>query len=424
MIHVKDFMLAVVILAHMNASEKPALRRTLTLPLLVFYGVGVTVGAGIFALIGEILSLAGDKAPLAFLLAGLIAGATGFSYALLVRVFPRAGGEAVFVNRGLGTIAGRLAGLGVVITGIVSSAVIALAFAGYVQALIALPAPLLTAGVVLLLAFVAWWGVRESVIFAAVITLLEVGTLVFIILSGMPLLANADVMLSAFTPVADLAVMAPVLSGAVIAFFAFIGFEDIENMAEETRDPERTAPRAILVTLAITMVIYVALSAIAVMAPDRAAITGSGAPVAVLFETVTGWSGQPIAAIAAIAMVNGILVQIVMAARVLYGMANEGLLPRWFAAVDPVHRTPARATWAVAAVIILLALLFPLVRLAEATSLVTLVVFTLVNLSLFFIASRQPETGLLPWRWWGLAGAAISAGLALFQVLSGITGGH
>ena len=192
MIHVKDFMLAVVILAHMNASEKPALRRTLTLPLLVFYGVGVTVGAGIFALIGEILSLAGDKAPLAFLLAGLIAGATGFSYALLVRVFPRAGGEAVFVNRGLGTIAGRLAGLGVVITGIVSSAVIALAFAGYVQALIALPAPLLTAGVVLLLAFVAWWGVRESVIFAAVITLLEVGTLVFIILSGMPLLANAD----------------------------------------------------------------------------------------------------------------------------------------------------------------------------------------------------------------------------------------
>lgn len=419
-----DTPLAEAILTHMTAPEKPVLRRTLTLPLLVFYGVGVTVGAGIFALIGEILALAGDKAPLAFLLAGLIAGATGLSYALLVRVFPRAGGEAVFVNRGLGALAGRLTGLGVVITGIVSSAVIALAFAGYVQALIALPSPLLTAGIVLLLALVAWWGVRESVIFAAAITVLEVGTLIAIIAAGTPLLANPAGLAHAFTPSGSLAVMAPVLSGAFIAFFAFIGFEDIENMAEETRNPERTAPRAILLTLAVTMALYVGLASIAVLAPDRAAITNSGAPVAVLFESVTGWPGQPIAAIAAIAMINGILVQIVMAARVLYGMANEGLLPRWFAAVDPVHRTPARATWAVAAIIILLALLFPLIRLAEATSLVTLAVFTLVNLSLFVIATRQPETGLGPWRWWGLAGAGISAGLALFQVAAGLSAGH
>ncbi|PHP67368.1 amino acid permease [Zhengella mangrovi] len=412
------------ILAHMSTSEKPVLNRSLTLPLLVFYGVGVTVGAGIFALVGEILALAGDRAPLAFLLAGVIAGATGLSYALLVRVFPRAGGEAVFVNRGLGSLAGRLVGLGVVVTGIVSSAVIALAFAGYVRSLAPVPAPLLTAGIVVVLALVAWWGVRESVIFAAVITVLEVGTLLVIVLAGLPLLGDGERLLLAFTPSADLAVMAPVLSAAVIAFFAFIGFEDIENMAEETREPERTAPRAILLTLGATMVIYVALAAIATLMPDRSAITGSAAPVAVMFERITGWPGQPVAAIAAIAMINGILVQIIMAARVLYGMANEGLIPRWFASVDPVHKTPARATWAVAVIIIALALLFPLVRLAEATSLVTLAVFTLVNLSLFFIGTRQPETGLRAWRWWGLAGAAISAALAVWQVAAGLSGGH
>lgn len=409
---------------HDRTDDSPALRRSLSLPLLVFYGVGVTVGAGIFALIGEILGLAGDRAPQAFLLAGLIAGTTGLSYAVLVRIFPRAGGEAVFVNRGLGTFFGRLVGFGVVVTGIVSSAVIALAFAGYAGTLVPLPSPLLVVVVVALLAAIAWWGVRESVIFAALVTVLEVGTLAVVIAFGLPLLGDTARLAAAFTPTADLAAMAPVLSGAVIAFFAFIGFEDIENMAEETLDPVRTAPRAILLTLGITVAIYIALAAVAVMAPGRDAIASSPAPLAVLFETISGMDGKPIAAIAAIAMINGILVQIIMAARVLYGMANEGLLPAFFARVDPVHRTPARATWLVAAVIIVLALFFPLLRLAEATSLVTLSVFALVNLSLFAIGTRMPETGLRAWRWWGLFGAAVSFALAAWQVTQGLAGGH
>ncbi|MCB1457412.1 MAG: amino acid permease, partial [Nitratireductor sp.] len=119
-----------------QTSAKPELNRILTLPLLVFYGVGVTVGAGIFALIGEILLVSGNLAPLAFLTAGVIAGVTGLSYALLVAVFPRAGGEAVFVNRGLGHAAGWLAGAGVAVTGIISSAAIARAFAGYAGSLL------------------------------------------------------------------------------------------------------------------------------------------------------------------------------------------------------------------------------------------------------------------------------------------------
>ena len=330
----------------------------------------------------------------------------------------------MFVNRGLGTFFGRLVGFGVVITGIVSSAVIALAFAGYAGTLVPLPSPLLVVVVVALLAAIAWWGVRESVIFAALVTVLEVGTLVVVVAFGLPLLGDTARLAAAFTPTADLAAMAPVLSGAVIAFFAFIGFEDIENMAEETLDPVRTAPRAILLTLGITVAIYIALAAVAVMAPGRDAIASSPAPLAVLFETISGMDGKPIAAIAAIAMINGILVQIIMAARVLYGMANEGLLPVFFARVDPVHRTPARATWLVAAVIIVLALFFPLLRLAETTSLVTLSVFALVNLSLFAIGTRMPETGLRAWRWWGLFGAAVSFALAAWQVTQGLAGGH
>lgn len=404
--------------------DAPTLHRTLTLPLLVFYGVGVTVGAGIFALIGEILAIAGDRAPLAFLLAGLIAGATGLSYALLVRVFPRAGGEAVFVNRGLGPVAGWLAGIGVVVTGIVSSAVIALAFAGYAGTLVNLPKPVLTVGIIVLLAAIAWWGVKESVIFAAVVTILEVGTLVVVVTFGLPVLGNVSGIVTAFTPGGSLAGMAPVLSAAVIAFFAFIGFEDIENMAEETHDPVRNVPRAIFLTLGITIVIYVLVATVATLAPGRESIAGSDAPVAILFENVSGLSGEPVAVVAAIAMINGILVQIIMASRVLYGMANENLLPAVLGKVDPIRRTPARATWLVASVIIALALFFPLVRLAEATSLVTLCVFAMVNLALFSVGARYPEAGLGTWRWWGLFGAGVSISLALWQLSSGVTGGH
>lgn len=409
-----------------DTAQTPAvLHRTLTLPWLVFYGLGVTIGAGIFALIGEILALAGDQAPLAFLLAGAIAGITGYSYALLVSRYPKAGGEAVFVNRGLGKLPAAIAGYGVAATGIISSAVIALAFAGYVQALLPLPKPLLIVGIVGLLALIAWYGVRESVYFAAAVTLLEVGTLVLVIFFGAPLLADVPAALGTLMPPGlGSAAAAGVMSGAVIAFFAFIGFEDIANMAEETVDAERTLPRAIVWTLVVTVLVYVLLAVIAALAPDRAAIIGSGAPMAVLFEQVSGLSGAPIATAAALAMVNGIMVQIVMASRVLYGMAGEELAPAIFAKVNARQKTPARATFVVAALILALALFFPLVRLAETTSLVTLTVFALVNLALFVLGTREGEGKFHRWRWWGLGGTVVCVSVAGFQILAGVAGGH
>lgn len=410
----------------MNEHPKTSsrLHRTITLPWLVFYGVGVTVGAGIFALIGEILKLAGDQAPLSFLLAGIIAGVTGLSYALLVRIFPRAGGEAVFVNRGLGSFWAMLAGYGVAATGIISSAVIALAFAGYVQALIPLPEFLLVAGVIMFLSGIAWFGVRESVYFAAFITLLEVGTLVVVIVFGIPLLEDLPAVAASFTPPANPVLLTGMISGGVIAFFAFIGFEDIVNMSEESLRPEWTAPRAIFWTLGITIAIYVILSVIAVLAPDRDEITGSSAPLAALFEQITGLPSAPVAAMAAVAMVNGILVQIVMASRVLYGMSNEGIAPAWLGAVSQTRKTPDRATFTVAGIILALALFFPLVRLAELTSLVTLSVFALVNLALFALGRVLDDVTVRRWRWWGLLGAAICISVAAFQIVANVSGGH
>ncbi|MFZ1813598.1 MAG: amino acid permease [Rhizobiaceae bacterium] len=400
------------------ANVQPAtLRRTISLPLLVFYGVGVTVGAGIFALVGEILRIAGTAAPSAFLLSGLIAGVTGFSYALLVTVFPKAGGEAVFVNRGLGNIAGWLAGAGVTVTGIISSAAIARAFAGYTSELFTAPAFIPIVAVILLLTLIAMWGVRESVMFAALVTVLEVGTLIVVIAAGLPTSESLPPFSQMVPLDAGLAALSPVLGGAILAFFAFIGFEDIENMAEETIDPARNAPRAIFWTLGITVLLYVALSVVAVSSPARDQVANSPAPVAVLFEAATGLDSSIVAAMAAVAMINGILVQIVMAARVLYGMANEGLAPLWLAKVHATRQTPLRATLTVSALVLVLALSLPLVRLAEMTSLVTLAVFALVNLSLFALGSRNAEPKLRRWRWWGLLGAAVCIAIPMAQLL-------
>ena len=131
------------------------LRRSLTLPWLVFYGMGVTVGAGIFALVGEVLGLSGDHALYAFLVAGLVAGITGFSYVLLASVYPRAAGEAVFVKHGMGPLPARLTGYMVIAVGITSAAVIALAFARYLESIVPLPAQFTVVGIVVTLAVIA-----------------------------------------------------------------------------------------------------------------------------------------------------------------------------------------------------------------------------------------------------------------------------
>ena len=393
------------------------LKRALGLPLLVFYGLGVTIGAGIFALIGEISGLAGDHAPLAFVLAGTMAAATAVSYARLARLHPVAAGEAAYASDGFGPLAGRLAGVGVVISGIVSSSVITLAFANYLRLIVPLPAPVLALAVVTALALIAWVGVRESVGLAALITILEVGTLAVLAVFGLPYLADGEALARATTLPVDPADWSPVFAGVIIAFFAFVGFEDIVNMAEETTAPEKTLGPAIALTLAITMVLYIALALIAMAVPERLAVAQSEAPLATLFTALTGYPGTIIAAIAAVAMLNGILIQIVMASRVLYGMAKKGLAPLPLARIDAKRQTPVTAIVLVAVIIAGLALFLPLLTLARFTSLIILAVFTLVNFSLWRIASR-PGSHERGWRWWGLGAGA----LTLAMLAAGLTG--
>jgi amino acid transporter len=399
-------------------SDAAALKRVLSLPWLVFYGVGVTVGAGIFALIADIIGIAGDHAVYAFLVAGLVAAVTALSYARLSGAYPHAAGAAFYVKEGLGRIPGLLVGYGVVATAIASSAVIAVAFARHVESFSALSPQVTLVAVLAVMAGIAVLGVKESIAFAAIVTVLEVGTLLLVIAAALPVMADGTAVARVLLPPASFDGTALVLAGAFVAFFAFIGFEDIVNMAEETVDAGRVIPSAILWTLVVTLVIYGALAAVAAAFPARDALVASEAPLALLFAGTSGAAGTPIAVMAAIAMVNGILVQIIMASRLLYGMSREQMAPRFFGRVSRRRQTPWTGIAVVAGTVLVLGLVFPLLQLAELTSFIMLAVFTLVNASLFLIGRRSgADPRLRSGRWLGLIGALVTAGLLAAQLV-------
>lgn len=368
------------------------LRRRLGLPLLVLYGTGITIGAGIYVLIGEVAGHAGRFAPWSFVLAAAVMALTVASYAELSTRFPVSAGPAAYVmaafrSRGFAIAVGLLT----VATGVISSAAVTLGSAGYVQQFIPLPTFLITLAVLALLGAVAAWGILESVVLASLFTVIEVGGLLIVIAAavhGELPFAAAIVTL----PPLDAAALSGIAFGGLLAFFAFIGFEDLAVVVEEARVPHRNIPRAMVLTLLISTVLYVLVAAIAVSAVATERLASSTAPLSLVFHEVAGVSPATISAIAIVATLNTILAQMTMAARVIYGLAREGSLPAFLARVHPRTRTPLPATALVVIAIVPLALLVPLTPLAEITSLATLAVFAVVNLALLWLRYRGVES--------------------------------
>ncbi|MDX5360580.1 MAG: amino acid permease, partial [Alphaproteobacteria bacterium] len=172
----------------------------------------------------------------------------------------------------------------------------------------------------------------------------------------------------------------------------------------------------ILGTLVLTSALYLALALIAAGAPDPKAVAQSGAPLSTLWTQLTGLSSAWLSTLALIAVINGVIVQVIMASRLLYGMAREEMMPAVLARIGP-RRTPVVAIWVVVAVIAALALAFPLATLARATTTVTLIVFAGVNLSLVVLGTREGSGPMHRRRWIGVLGVLLCAGLAAREIL-------
>ncbi|CUH76094.1 APC family permease [Tropicibacter naphthalenivorans] len=354
------------------------LKRRIGLWVLVAYGVGVMVGAGIYVLTGAVAGLAGVWAPLAFVLAGLVAAPTALSYAEFSTRLPEAAGEAAFVARGFGRDwVGVAVGLMIVATGVISAAAVLRGGTGYLLGVVELPFGVTAVALGLVLTGVAVMGVLESLALAAVFTVIEVCGLALVVWAG----AGA-------VPVEHVAGPVPVggiAAAAVLAFFAFIGFEDIVNMAEEVREPERIMPRAILISLAVTSVLYALVVWAAVRAVPLAELGASEQPLALVWERARGGEARFLSGIAVFAALNGVLAQIVMASRVLFGLGKRSRGLAVFHHAHPRFGTPVLATAVVGGAVIVAALALPVAVLAGLTSSVLLVVFVLVNTALIAV---------------------------------------
>jgi len=375
----------------LDETTAPSLKRALNLPLLVLYGLGVTIGAGIYVLIGAVAHHAGPAAYAAFAVAALVMCFTALSYSELTTRFPVSAGVAAFVLKGFRSHGlSRAVGLLVIAMGLVSAAAIASGSVGYLRHFIELPPPPLLALVVLAMAAIAAYGIVESAMFTAVLSTIEIGGLMVIVVAAFliepePLAAAVTIAMSA----ADPAWWPGMLAAGLLAFFAFIGFESLANVAEEARLPHRTMPLAILLTLGISTLLYMMLAIAAVSVVTPAELAGSPAPLSLVFERVTGLPPWIMSLVAIMATLNGIVVQLIMVSRLMHGMARLGTLPALFGYVHPGTRTPLAATAIAALLVYLATLALPLERLAEATSLISLVIFALVDLALIVIKLRD-----------------------------------
>jgi len=384
-------------------NQSPALKRNIGPWLLVFFGLGNILGAGIYVLIGKVASEAGYFAPLAFTIAALVAALSALSYAELSGRFPAAGGEVVYIQKAYkNSILSMLTGLLIAAAGLLSSSTILRGFAGYMQLFWPVSDSLIILLAVVAIGGIAIWGVKQSLRVAALFTIVEIIGLLLIMVPGMDWQTITLARLPEINIVTDPGVLAGVVTGAFLAFFAFIGFEDMVNLAEEVKDPSRTMPIAIIAALIISTGLYILISLVAVSHVSPAELGASDAPLSLVFTKITGQSPYVITLISLFAISNGALVQVVMISRLLFGMGSQFPLFSVFFQTGKLTGTPVRATLLAVVLILILALWFPLHRLAELTSTVILIVFIAVNASL--IKVRRDEArypGLLsriqPW---------------------------
>jgi len=323
-------------------------------------------------------------APFAFIAAAIVMLFPALCFAELSGRYPFSSGAAQYVEESFGSrTIGLFIGILMISAGLVAASTISLGTVSYLSSLTNLPSWILLVAVVFSMGLICAWGIRESVIFAGIMTLLEIGGLVAVIVGGFfsdpDLLTHIDQLM----PVewsGD--VIVSIIQASLLAFFAFIGFEGISNIAEETMEPRKTLPKAILLTLAISTVIYVLVVSVALLTVGPEDLATQPAPLSHLFARTTGLPAAIITLIAIFATLNGVIVQIIMVSRLSYGLSSRGLLPAFFGTINEKTQTPLIATLLTVVAALAIALVFPVITLAEWTSRLILFVFAIVCVAL------------------------------------------
>jgi len=362
------------------------LKRELGLFEVTIYGVGIILGAGIYALIGKASGLAGNSLWLSFAIGALISSFTGLSYAELSTIFPKAAAEYVYVRRTFGSkFFAFLLGWLIIFTEIVAASTVALGFAGYFKNLFGISIIAVAIALILILSFINFLGIKESSRFNIIFTAIEVFGLILIIFLGLNFFGKVNYF---ETPHG----MEGLLSASALVFFAYIGFEDIVNVAEETKKPRRILPKALILAIVITTLLYVLTSISVVSIANWENLSQSEAPLAFAASQVLGENASTLLSfIALAATTNTVLITLIVATRMIYGMAREKALPKFLSSIHKKRRTP----WIAALLIMILSLIFiffgNIGMVANLTSLGAFITFASVNLSLIWLRYKKPK---------------------------------
>jgi len=372
--------------------KRPELKRRISLFGVTVYGVGNVLGAGIYALIGEVVGITGNISWLAFILASVTGALTGLSYAELSAMFPKSAAEFVYTEEAFKIrLLSFLLGWIIIFSGILSAATVALGFAGYLADLIGIPSIILVVIfavlLILILSIINFVGIRASTWTNILFTLIEASGLILIIIIGIPFLGTINYFL---LPIGGS--FGSVFSAVALIFFAYIGFEDIANIAEEVKEPARNLPRAIIYSIIITTVLYclTAISVVSIL--PYSVIESSPAPLNTVASAVLGPVGGILMSfIALFATANTVLIMMIVTSRMMYGMARDKALPEGLSRISPKFRTPALAVLVTMILTIIPLFLGDISIIANATVFGVLINFFLVNLSLIALRRKKPE---------------------------------
>ena len=364
------------------------LKRHMGLFQLTMYGTGLILGAGIYVLIGEAAGFAGDSVWIAFVLGSIVALFAGFSYAELSSIFPKAAAEYVFIKNAFkNNFFAFLIGWLTAVTSIITAATVALGFGGYFAEFVNIPIIISAIGLLVILSIVNFVGIRESAWTNTIFTIIEASGLILIIIIGFTF-ANPEPVNYYESPSG--------FSGIVIAFvlifFAFIGFEDMANIAEEVKKPKKTLPKAIILSVVIAGILYVLVSLAVVRVVNWEELANSSAPIALVAERGLGAEAHILlSSIALFAITNTVLITLVAGSRIFYGMAKEKVFPAIIGKIHLKTKTP----WVAVIVILITSMAFTLIGdiviVANITVFAIVITFAAVNLAVIVLRYTEPD---------------------------------
>jgi APA family basic amino acid/polyamine antiporter len=387
-----------------------ALKRELGLPSTILYGIGIILGAGIYALIGVGAGLAGNTLWLAFLVSAVIAIFTGLSYAELSSMFPKTAAEYNYTKKAFNfEVFSFAVGWILVVGTVIAASTVALGFAGYFVDMFGGEKSTVAVGLILAMAALNYIGIRESARFNNFASIIEAGGLLLVVAVWLlfPPEVPGDILQLPETGVAG-------IMGAIgVIFFAYIGFENIANLAEEVKNSRRTIPLALIISLIISTLLYILVSIAAVSETGAEALAASDAPLTMVVSRGLGDYASILSVIALFATGNTVLIFLIAASRILYGMSDSKSLPSFLSETDS-HGTPKYAIAATAVAASVIALSGDIKTVAQLTDLGVFIAYAAVNAALIALAGRKLKREFISPR---IAGIPVLAWLGIASSL-------